>query len=130
MSNPLFEKGEHVIMHTCLESEKHPNKVWVCKTDSFKANSGHEVVFLEGYSGYFLCVFLHRSADPKERIEKEILTAMSCIDRMQELVQSLPEEENEQYNVFVSNNIDMKQKFKYFLNRYFDKLARSRKIEA
>lgn len=55
-----FKKGDKVVMHTCHEStlEVYKDKVWVCQTDSFMDRGGEEVVFLEGFSGYFMAKFL------------------------------------------------------------------------
>lgn len=55
-----FKKGDKVVMHTCYESkfEANKDKVWICQTDSFLARCKTEVVFLEGFSGYFLVEFL------------------------------------------------------------------------
>ncbi|MDQ4679348.1 hypothetical protein [Stenotrophomonas maltophilia group sp. RNC7] len=52
--------GDKVVMHSCLESKRYQGKVWTCKTEQFKAESGSNVVFLEGYSGYFLVKYLQR----------------------------------------------------------------------
>ena len=54
-----LKKGDKVVMHTCLESKgKNLGKVWTCHTDSFKWEAGIEVVFLEGFSGFFPARFL------------------------------------------------------------------------
>lgn len=57
-----FKDGDKVVMHTCLEAtfEKNKDKVWTCQGDSFIARSGVEVVFLEGYRGYFSAEFLRK----------------------------------------------------------------------
>lgn len=56
----LFKKGDEFLMHTCHEStiDEYKNKVWICQTDSFLARDKTEVVFLEGFSGYFNANFL------------------------------------------------------------------------
>lgn len=58
----LFKKGDKVVMHTCHEStfNKYKDKIWTCLTDSFLAKDKSEVVFLEGFSGYFLAKFLKK----------------------------------------------------------------------
>jgi hypothetical protein len=61
----------------------------------------------------------------KEKIEKELLTAITAIDKMQMLVWELPEEQEYQ-DCFMSNLIDMKRKCKHFLNLHFDYLARQK----
>ena len=59
MSEIKLKKGDKVVMHTCLESKgKNLGKVWTCHTDSFKCEAGIEVVFLEGFSGFFYTKFL------------------------------------------------------------------------
>jgi hypothetical protein len=30
-----LKKDDRVVMHTCIESEEHPGKIWTCKTDQF-----------------------------------------------------------------------------------------------
>ena len=59
MSEIKLKKGDKVVMHTCLESKgKNLGKIWTCHTDSFKCEAGIEVVFLEGFSGFFYTKFL------------------------------------------------------------------------
>ena len=55
-----FKKGDQVVMHTCFEStfKEYKDKVWTCQTDSFLARDNSDVVFLEDFSGYFMCEFL------------------------------------------------------------------------
>lgn len=55
-----FSKGDKVYMHNCMEANipKNKDKTWVCKTDSYLDINGQDVVFLEGYSGYFSVKFL------------------------------------------------------------------------
>nr|WP_321357211.1 hypothetical protein [uncultured Draconibacterium sp.] len=55
-----FKKGDTVVMHTCCESTlpQYKGKIWTCRTDSYTDKGGHEVVFLEGFSGCFFCEFL------------------------------------------------------------------------
>ena len=56
-----LEKGDKVIMVDCLEASiKENQKIWTCQTDSFTDRAGQEVVFLEGFSGYFLTKFLYK----------------------------------------------------------------------
>lgn len=56
--NPLRE-GEKVVMHSCMESQGvNLGKIWECRSDSFQTDAGEEVVFLKGFSGYFLCKYL------------------------------------------------------------------------
>lgn len=55
-----FKAGDKVEMFNCYEAgfEKNKNKVWICREDSFVSSSKDEVVFLNGYSGYFCCEYL------------------------------------------------------------------------
>ncbi|MED1406869.1 hypothetical protein P4U07_29740 [Bacillus mycoides] len=55
-----LKAGDKVVMHTCLESKRYDGKVWACRTNQFKAESGIQVVFLEGFRGYFAVKFLQR----------------------------------------------------------------------
>lgn len=64
-----LKKGERVVMHTCIESEEHPGKIWTCKTDQFTRGTGvyeQDSVFLEGYSGSFAPEFLQKVMLPSE----------------------------------------------------------------
>lgn len=58
--NLQFKKGDKVVMHSCNESKlpKYKGKVWTCRTDSFIAKCGDEVVFLDGFRGYFMACYL------------------------------------------------------------------------
>jgi hypothetical protein len=63
MENNLeLKKGEKVVMHSCIEAKipEYNGKIWTCKTDSFTDKANLEVVFLEGFSGYFFCKFLQK----------------------------------------------------------------------
>lgn len=55
-----LKKGDKVVMHTCIEADCHKGKIWTCFTNSFKSQSGSDVVFLEDFSGYFLTEFLKK----------------------------------------------------------------------
>jgi len=57
-----LSKGDKVVMHTYGEANFPENhgKIWICQTDSFMSKSNTEVVFLEGFSGYFITEFLQR----------------------------------------------------------------------
>ncbi|UAY56250.1 hypothetical protein [Arachidicoccus terrestris] len=52
--------GDQVIMEGCAESTlpKYKNRIWTCQTDSYIDKCGQEVVFLDGFSGCFLCDYL------------------------------------------------------------------------
>lgn len=57
-----FKVGDNVVMHTCYEAsmQKYKDKLWVCQTDSFLSKGKEDVVFLEGFCGYFSTKFLQR----------------------------------------------------------------------
>ncbi len=63
-----FKVGDKVKMVGSAEAEfpEYQNKVWTCESSSYLAHSGEEVVFLEGYSGYYMCAYL-------EEVEQEII---------------------------------------------------------
>ncbi|MEC3676885.1 hypothetical protein P9190_01325 [Bacillus velezensis] len=63
----LLKKGELVVMHTCDEAEHYDGRIWACKSDEFTDRAGQQVVFLEGFSGYFLVEFLQRVNLPQAR---------------------------------------------------------------
>ncbi len=56
-----LKKGDKVVMVGCIEAtfEKNKGKVWTCKDDQFFA-CGDNVVFLEGYKGFFSCENLQK----------------------------------------------------------------------
>jgi hypothetical protein len=55
-------KGDKVVMVNCHEASiKKNQKVWICKTDSYKDKGGQECVFLDGFSGCFFVRFLSRT---------------------------------------------------------------------
>ena len=51
-----FVRGDVAVMFGCAEAllPKYNWKKWICRTDSFFTDSGVEVVFLEGFIGYFI----------------------------------------------------------------------------
>lgn len=48
----VFEKGEAVTMHSCVESENYPTKIWFCSSNVFQEGDEPHVT-LEGYEGSF-----------------------------------------------------------------------------
>lgn len=54
----MLKKGDKVVMHTCGEAEHYRGHIWTCRTDEFMATNGSLVVFIEGFSGYFLTKYL------------------------------------------------------------------------
>ena len=66
MIDSALKKGDRVVMHTCMESKgENFGKIWTCRTDSFKNDAGIEVVFLDGFSGYFSTKFLQPVSLPE-----------------------------------------------------------------
>jgi hypothetical protein len=57
--NEMLKKGDKVVMHTCIEAERHNGRIWTCKTDEFERN-GQRLVFLEGFTGCFSAEYLQR----------------------------------------------------------------------
>jgi hypothetical protein len=55
----MLKKGDKVVMHTCMEAERHNGRIWTCETDEFERN-GERLVFLEGFSGCFSVECLQR----------------------------------------------------------------------
>lgn len=55
----VLNKGDKVVMHTCIEAKQHDGTIWICKTDSWD-NGGIELVFLEGFSGAFWTEYLQK----------------------------------------------------------------------
>lgn len=53
-----LNKGDKVVMHSCMEASIYKGKIWNCKTDSFKDRGNEDVVFLEEFSGCFSTKFL------------------------------------------------------------------------
>lgn len=62
MSVKPLEKGDKVVMHTCIEAETHDGKIWTCKTDEFKHHPNHDytVIMLENFSGSFATMYLQK----------------------------------------------------------------------
>jgi len=60
VSNEPLKKDDKVVMHTCGEAEHYKGQIWTCKGDEFTSSSGSQVVFLEGFSGYFLVKYLQQ----------------------------------------------------------------------
>ena len=61
----MLKKGDKVVMHTCGEAEYYYGQIWTCQYDQFNAKNGSPVVFLEGFSGYFLVEYL-QYVEPKQ----------------------------------------------------------------
>jgi len=58
--NKNFQDGDYVVMHSCGEAdfEQYKGKIWTCRGSSFISRSKAEVVFLNGFSGSFICRYL------------------------------------------------------------------------
>lgn len=64
----MLKKGDMVVMHTCGESDYYKGKIWTCRTNEFTSSAKQQVVFLEGFSGYFLVDYL-QIVDLQEEIK-------------------------------------------------------------
>ncbi len=70
-----LKTGDKVVMHTCDEAEHYEGRIWTCRSDQFKAANKEQVVFLEGFSGYFVADYLQKvdiqsvSVDQQKRAE-------------------------------------------------------------
>lgn len=108
MSEIKLKKGDKVVMHTCLESKgKNLGKVWTCRTDSFKCEAGIEVVFLEGFSGFFYTKFLQPvklDSFVKEKLNK----AENIIRDLYYIIQGRVDYEN---NIQIKDSMDLAQAF-------------------
>lgn len=58
-----FKKDDLVVMQDCMEADHYKNKVWRCRTDCFMDINNYQVIFLEGFSGYFHCYYLRLATD-------------------------------------------------------------------
>lgn len=108
MSEIKLKKGDNVVMHTCLESKgKNLGKVWTCHTDSFKCEAGIEVVFLEGFSGFFYTKFLQPvklDSFVKEKLNK----AENIIRDLYFIIQGRIDYEN---NIQIKDSMDLAKDF-------------------
>ncbi|MEK4881452.1 MULTISPECIES: hypothetical protein [Paenibacillus] len=85
-----LKKGDRVVMHTCIESEEEPGKIWTCKTDQFTRGKGvfaQDSVFLEGYSGSFAPEFLQKVA-----LHSEDERVLAALEESQQQVKDLKED--------------------------------------
>lgn len=57
-----LKAGEQVVMYTCSESRKYPDRVWTTRSDPWDL-CGLEVIMLEGFSGGFATEYLKRVTD-------------------------------------------------------------------
>ncbi len=66
MKDKNFKIGDTVEMFDCGEAEHYKDKIWVCRSDSFfpKNYPTEEVVFLEGFAGWFSCKYLRTVVKP------------------------------------------------------------------
>jgi hypothetical protein len=56
-----LKKGDKVVMHSCMEAEAHNGKIWICQDDQFTSRyNEQEVIFLEGFAGYFSVSYLQK----------------------------------------------------------------------
>jgi hypothetical protein len=102
-----LKKGDRVVMHTCIESEELPGKIWTCKTDQFTRGKGvfaQDSVFLEGYSGSFAPEFLQKVILPSE--DEAVLAAL--------------EESQQQVEESKIREIDLEEQYKTLYRMYTD----------
>lgn len=57
-----LQKGDNVQMIDCYESTwpENQDKTWTCLTDSFLSLSKLDVVYLDGFSGFFYTKYLKK----------------------------------------------------------------------
>lgn len=67
-----FKKGDHVAMINCAEAEHYPGEVWECRTDSYIDKANQEVVFLNMFSGCFLCSYLVKVDLPVTKVQQPV----------------------------------------------------------
>ncbi|WP_372648240.1 hypothetical protein [Draconibacterium sp.] len=68
-----FKEGDKVVMHSCVEAAMYNGKVWECSTDSFVDKANDEVVYLQGFSGSFVCEYLQLVNVPATINDMQIL---------------------------------------------------------
>lgn len=63
LAEDQFKVNDLLVMADCYEAERYSNRIWVCRHQSYKASSGDYWVFLEGFSGAFICEYLRKATD-------------------------------------------------------------------
>lgn len=56
----MLKKGDAIVIHTVAEADKYDGEIFICKSDEFTSQGGAQVVFLEGFRGYFAVKFLQK----------------------------------------------------------------------
>lgn len=112
----MLKEGDMVVMHTCGEAEHYTGKIWTCRSDEFKSTSGSQVVFLEGFSGYFLTKYLQyvnlTQIEPQNIISKALhVFPKSFINNSNEIIL---EPRNNVYFRLEDVNCDLDFKCKMF----------------
>ena len=79
-----LKKGDKVVMTNCGEAEHYAGKIWECGSDQFKNHKGRDpedVVFLNGFSGSFVCRFLSKVEPECNFIfnQKELSTLLDAL---------------------------------------------------
>lgn len=100
-----LKKGDHVVMHTCIEAETHKGRIWTCKSDQFTRGTGvyeQDSVFLEGYSGSFAPEFLQKVILPSE--DERLLAAL---EEAQQEAKEWQDEAKEWRDEFVNKNEEL-----------------------
>ncbi len=111
-----LKKGDKVEMLDCYEANwpENKDKTWICLTDSFLSLSKTDVVYLEGFSGYFYTKYLKKNMKTIEILENKIRNA-------------IPELRDE-YEIFQESTIDADMITPIMLNHvleYFGTIASS-----
>lgn len=127
MSEIKLKKGDKVVMHTCLESKgKNLGKVWTCHTDSFKCEAGIEVVFLEGFSGFFYTKFLQPVKLDSFCNERINSLEASLLDVSTQATKRIEELENENSKLKADNDA---RKFAMVMSEKVEKQLREENAE-
>ncbi|WP_261990977.1 hypothetical protein [Paenibacillus polymyxa] len=88
-----LQKGDQVVMHTCMEHD-HPDnfgKIWTCRSDEFQ-HKGHDYgsIFLEGFSGSFSTEFLQKVDVPAlvDSLQQQLAERDRTIDRLRKSLEA------------------------------------------
>lgn len=73
-----FKVGDLLVMVNCYEAKVYQNRVWLCRHNSYQAASGDYWVFLQGFSGAFVCEYLRKATD--EEIQAYLQAELSPRD--------------------------------------------------
>lgn len=90
MKPTTLEKGDVVVMHTCIEAEHYNGQLWTCRTDEFKHHPSHDytVIMLEGFSGSFATKYLQKVNVEENARLREALEKIAYSTEFEELYQA------------------------------------------